>query len=161
MAAVLFCLSAVRNRATLAVRRCCRAALNLDSQLWDAAFVDSACASCHVAELQTGDDYPIAQFRNITIRPFTDLLLWNMGPALCADRDEANADRCQWRTAPLWGLRLQQQVSGHATFLHDGRATTLDEAIRLHGGDAQAARDAYANLSASRRMNLLLYLMSL
>ena len=127
----------------------------------EAAFVDSACASCHVAELQTGDDYPIAQFRNITIRPFTDLLLWNMGPALCADRDEANADRCQWRTAPLWGLRLQQQVSGHATFLHDGRATTLDEAIRLHGGDAQAARDAYANLSASRRMNLLLYLMSL
>ena len=127
----------------------------------EAAFVDSACASCHVAELQTGDDYPIAQFRNITIRPFTDLLLWNMGPALCADRDEGSADRCEWRTAPLWGLRLQQQVSGHSTFLHDGRATTLDEAIRLHGGDAQAARDAYANLSASRRMNLLLYLMSL
>ena len=127
----------------------------------ETAFLESACASCHVPVLQTGDQHPIAQFRNITIRPFTDLLLWNMGPALCADRDEGSADRCEWRTAPLWGLRLQQRVSGHATFLHDGRATTLDEAIRLHGGDARAARDAYANLSASRRMNLLLYLMSL
>ena len=134
-----------------------------DSDVLDGevAFMESGCASCHVPAMQTGDHHPVPQFRNITIRPFTDLLLWDMGPELCADSDEGSADRCEWRTAPLWGLRLQEPVTGHATFLHDGRATTPDEAIRLHGGDAQAAGDAYANLSATRRMNLLLYLMSL
>lgn len=127
----------------------------------EAAFMESGCASCHVPALQTGDHHPVPQFRNITIRPFTDLLLWNMGPELCADSDDGGGDRCEWRTAPLWGIRLQEQVTGHATFLHDGRASSLDEAIRLHGGDAQAARDAYSNLSATRRSNFLLYLMSL
>ena len=127
----------------------------------EAAFVELGCGTCHVPAMETGNDHPFPQFRNITIRPFTDLLLWDMGPELCASSDEGGADRCEWRTAPLWGIRLQEQVTGHATFLHDGRATTLDQAIRLHGGDAQAVREAYANLSASRRMNLLLYLRSL
>lgn len=135
----------------------------LDADILDgeAAFIESGCTTCHVPAMQTGEDHPVVQFRNIIIRPFTDLLLWDMGPELCAESDEGNADRCEWRTAPLWGLRLQEQVTGHATFLHDGRATTLDEAVRLHGGDAQAAREAYTDLSSTQRANLLLYLNSL
>ena len=127
----------------------------------EAAFRESGCVTCHLPSLQTGGDHPVPQFRNITIRPFTDLLLWDMGPDLCADSDEGRANRCEWRTAPLWGIRLQQRVTGHATFLHDGRATTLDAAIRWHGGDARASREAYTNLLTERRMNLLLYLQSL
>ncbi|MAI80257.1 MAG: hypothetical protein CL917_15015 [Deltaproteobacteria bacterium] len=127
----------------------------------EAAFVGSKCTQCHVPTIETGNDHPIAQFRNITIRPFTDLLLWDMGPELCAETGEGSAGPCEWRTAPLWGIRLQAQVTGHRTFLHDGRATSLDEAIRLHGGDAQAARDAYLSLPEIRRIYLLLYLLSL
>ena len=52
-------------------------------------------------------------------------------------------------------------VKGMAQSEGSSRKTTLDEAIRLHGGDAQAARDTYSDLSATRRMNLLLYLLSL
>ena len=89
----------------------------MDADILDgeAAFNESGCTTCHVPAMQTGDDHPVAQFRNIIIRPFTDLLLWDMGPELCAESDEGNADRCEWRTAPLWGLRLQEQVTGHAS----------------------------------------------
>ena len=127
----------------------------------ESAFMDSDCARCHRPAMQTGSDHPVLQFRDITIRPFTDLLLWDMGPALCAESDEGSADRCEWRTAPLWGLRLQEQVTGHASFLHDGRATSLDEAIRLHGGEARSARERYEELPEDRRFNLVLYLKSL
>ena len=84
-----------------------------------------------------------------------------MGEDLCADNDEGSADRCEWRTAPLWGIRLQEWVTGHATFLHDGRATTLDESILLHGGDAASVRTSYQELSDTRQKNLLLYLLTL
>ena len=135
----------------------------LDADVLDGegAFADSGCVKCHIPALETGGDHPFPQFRNITIRPFSDLLLWNMGPDLCAESDEGLADRCEWRTAPLWGIRLQEAVTGHATFLHDGRATHLDEAIRWHGGEALSAREAYEELPESRRQHLLLYLRSL
>ena len=127
----------------------------------EAVFVELGCNFCHVPTLPTGDSHPIEQFRNLTIRPFTDLLLWDMGPELCAESGEGAAGPCDWRTAPLWGLGLHERVTGHSTFLHDGRARTIDEAIRWHGGDALRSRDLYESLSDSRRMNLLLYLMSL
>ena len=57
-------------------------------------------------------------------------------------------------TAPLWGL------GSRGTFLHDGRATTADEAIRAHGGEATAAREAYLKLD-DRRSNLDLFLATL
>ena len=125
------------------------------------AFNNAGCDNCHIPEMQTGSSHPIVQFRNITIRPFTDMLLWDMGSELCADSGEGNATACEWRTAPLWGTRLQERVTGHATFLHDGRATTRDAAIRAHGGSAQRARDAYLGLSSSERDNLILYLRTL
>ena len=127
----------------------------------EAVFQQIGCAGCHIPQMQTGTDHPIQQFRNLTIRPFTDLLLWDMGPELCSEQGEGNAGPCEWRTAPLWGIRLQEWITGHATFLHDGRATTLEEAIQLHGGDAAAASIAYEQLPEEQRRNLLLYLLSL
>ena len=57
----------------------------------------------------------------------------------------------EWRTTPLIGFR--GQLPGHR-FLHDGRAATIDEAIRWHGGEAQTSRDAYMSLSASEKLDL-------
>ncbi|MFP6640469.1 MAG: di-heme oxidoredictase family protein, partial [Myxococcota bacterium] len=127
----------------------------------EGVFMASGCAECHVPELKTGSAHPFAQFHNITIRPFSDLLLWDMGPDLCAESGEGGAGPYEWRTAPLWGTRLQEQVTGHLSLLHDGRATTLDQAIRLHGGVARDAREAYLERSESERERLLLFLRSL
>jgi CxxC motif-containing protein (DUF1111 family) len=58
-------------------------------------------------------------------------------------------------TRPLWGLATT------APYLHDGRAPTVDDAIRLHGGEARAARDAYLALDESGRASIRVYLTSL
>ena len=52
--------------------------------------------------------------------------------------------------APLWGIGLTETVTGQASFLHDGRARTLLEAILWHGGEAQAARDRVAAAAEGR-----------
>ena len=57
----------------------------------------------------------------------------------------------EWRTAPLWGIGLAQEVDGKAAFLHDGRARTLMEAILWHGGEAQGARDSIVALDKAKR----------
>jgi CxxC motif-containing protein (DUF1111 family) len=65
------------------------------------------------------------------------------------------AGRLEWRTPPLWG------VGDSAPYLHDGRATTLDEAIRLHGGEAEASKSSYHRLPALEKLHLLKFLASL
>ena len=84
-----------------------------------------------------------------------------MGEGLADNRPEGDADGTEWRTAPLWGIGLTQQVSGHTQFLHDGRARDLTEAILWHGGEAQKSRDSFANLPQSTRDDLLAFLGSL
>ena len=49
----------------------------------------------------------------------------------------------------------------HAPFLHDGRAETLDEAIMMHGGEAAAIRDEYANLPQTDREDIIEFLEAL
>jgi CxxC motif-containing protein (DUF1111 family) len=93
--------------------------------------------------------------------PYTDLLLHDMGEGLADGRPEGVASGREWRTAPLWGIGLTAEVSGHTQFLHDGRARSLTEAILWHGGEAQAARDAFAALPAAERAALLAFLGSL
>ena len=67
----------------------------------------------------------------------------------------------EWRTAPLWGIGLTETVNGHTLFLHDGRARNINEAILWHGGEAQAARDAFAKLSKEDRERLIAFVNSL
>jgi len=67
----------------------------------------------------------------------------------------------EWRTAPLWGLGKSAGVAGGGSYLHDGRARTIDEAIRWHGGEAEDARAAYDELSGEDREALLEFLRSL
>lgn len=121
----------------------------------------SGCAACHRPAFVTHRlaDQPEQSFQ--LIWPYTDLLLHDMGEGLADHRPEARATGTEWRTAPLWGIGLTERVSGHATFLHDGRARSLLEAILWHGGEAEAARDRVVRMPVADRDALIRYLESL
>jgi CxxC motif-containing protein (DUF1111 family) len=123
-------------------------------------FADFGCASCHVPVLKTGD-HPIGAVANQTIHPYTDLLLHDMGDKLTDARTDFLATGLEWRTPPLWGIGLTQVVSPMATYLHDGRARTLAEAILWHGGEADAAREAFRMAARAERDALISFLETL
>ena len=111
------------------------------------------CGSCHVPSLMTGDN-PVAALRYRRVEAYTDLLLHDMG--------EERADVCfglatpsEFRTEPLMGLRFM------TAFLHDGQAKTIEQAIRLHDGEAAVTRDRFERLSPVKRAALLPFLESL
>ncbi|MGH7505455.1 MAG: di-heme oxidoredictase family protein, partial [Longimicrobiales bacterium] len=118
------------------------------------------CASCHVPELQTGPG-SIAALSHQPVRLYSDLLLHDMGEALADNRSDGDATGREWKTAPLWGLRVMRRfLNGDAFLLHDGRAHSVEEAIVLHGGEADGARRAFEGLSAAERAALLDFLES-
>ncbi|WP_343628475.1 di-heme oxidoredictase family protein [Roseateles sp.] len=121
------------------------------------------CAACHTAEMKTGNTHPFAELRNQTIRPFTDLLLHDMGPALADNLPEGQAQGAMWRTSPLWGIGYTDKVQASVPvgYLHDGRARTLTEAILWHGGEAEKSRQRFEQLSKMDRDALLAWLKSL
>ena len=119
------------------------------------------CVACHKPSFTTGEVEGQPQLSNQLIWPYTDLLLHDMGEGLADGRPEGEADGREWRTAPLWGIGLTEIVSGHTLLLHDGRARNVEEAILWHGGEAQAARDAYAGLPQAERDALLAFVNSL
>jgi len=123
-------------------------------------FRDFGCAACHVPTLVTGDAAR-AELAHQTIHPYTDLLLHDVGDALTDARRDFTAAGTEWRTAPLWGIGLVQVVQPGATFLHDGRARTLAEAILWHGGEAQAAREAFRLAAQPERDALISFLQTL
>ena len=124
-------------------------------------FNDIQCASCHIPKIQTGSLYPILAFRNQTIRPYTDLLLHDMGADLSDNAPDFLANGNEWRTQPLWGIGLINTVNGHTKLLHDGRARNITEAVLWHGGEAQAAKVKFKQLSTSDRNSLLEFIQSL
>ena len=118
-------------------------------------FTTVGCASCHVPTLRTGD-HPVRALAHQDVTLYSDLLLHDMGDALADNRPDGDATGREWRTTPLWGLRLMRRfLNGDAFLLHDGRARTVEEAILLHGGEAQGARDAFAALTPAQRAALL------
>jgi len=124
-------------------------------------FTEVGCVACHLPEWRTGNDSPIAAFRGATIRPYTDLLLHDMGEALADDRPEPGAEPREWRTPPLWGIGLVQVVTPDARFLHDGRAATIEEAVLWHGGEAERSRRLFMGLDRRERAALLAFVGSL
>ncbi len=131
-----------------------------DGSEGEALFRSTGCATCHVEELQTGD-HEITALAHQTIHPYTDLLLHNMGFDLADGRPDFLASGTEWRTAPLWGLGVSQTVLPYSTFLHDGRARTIEEAILWHGGEAERSKEQFRVLPASGRQALLAFLRSL
>ena len=157
--------------------------LSSEAQDGQELFAHIGCADCHIPSLTTTSpmltysfpevptdptanvfysvdlrDYPTffeeADQGGIMVPLFADLKRHDMGPELAESFGEELA--AQFTTARLWG------VADTAPYLHDGRALTLTEAITLHGGEAQAARDAFVDtLDAQEKETLLSFLRSL
>lgn len=123
-------------------------------------FASANCIACHISNFRTGN-HEISALANQTIHPYTDLLLHDMGEGLADHRPDFQAAGTEWRTAPLWGIGLTQTVLPYSSYLHDGRARTLEEAILWHGGEAEASREAFRNLPESDRTALIQFLRSL
>jgi CxxC motif-containing protein (DUF1111 family) len=126
-----------------------------------ALFHSSGCAGCHHPRFTTGKVDGQPQLSGQLIWPYSDFLLHDMGAGLADGRPEGVASGTEWRTPPLWGIGLTEVVSGHGFLLHDGRARSTEEAILWHGGEAQAARDAYAALAPEERAALIKFVNSL
>ncbi|WP_458370389.1 di-heme oxidoreductase family protein [Pseudomonas fluorescens] len=124
-------------------------------------FYQAGCQSCHTPKYTTAANAAEPELANQVIRPYSDLLLHDMGDGLADNRSEFQASGRQWRTPPLWGIGLTQAVSGHTQFLHDGRARNLLEAVLWHGGEATAAQQQVLSFNAEQRAALLAFLNSL
>ena len=109
-------------------------------------FADANCSGCHV---------PTLAGPRGTLPLYSDLLIHDMGDGMADGVAQGVATGSEFRTQPLWG------VAAGAPYLHDGSADTIDQAIRLHGGEATASRDAYLDLGEAERGDLLAFLDSL
>lgn len=124
-------------------------------------FTTIGCSKCHRPEMKTGNS-PIAAIANKAFYPYSDLLLHDMGTTLDDGYTEGSAKTYEWRTPPLWGLGLSKNSQGGQYFLmHDGRARSIDEAILLHGGEANQIRNNYQSLTADEKTKLIQFLESL
>jgi CxxC motif-containing protein (DUF1111 family) len=131
-------------------------------------FKTIGCSNCHATDAVTGANHPFAELRNQDIKPYSDLLLHDMGPELADDSKRAASDDAsappaasEWRTPPLWGTGLLATVNGHTGLLHDGRAANVLEAVLWHGGEAEATRNRVTQLAAEDRAALVAFVMSL
>lgn len=108
----------------------------------------------------TDGEHPKIEPQNLlrtayNVELFSDLKRHDMGRALATPRAVQGVPASVFLTRPLWGL------ADTAPYLHDGRAPTVHDAIRLHGGEGQAARDAYLALPERDRAALRVFLLSL
>jgi len=134
------------------------------------------------------DAQPIELLSAQTIFPYTDLLLHDMGGSCAVTRETVDQQSCtsgpeclyvqrcqgladdliqgdasgtEWKTPPLWGIGLVQTVNPNSTFLHDGRARTIEEAILWHEGEALASKNNFMQLTEIERQQLLAFVESL
>lgn len=124
-------------------------------------FSTLGCVNCHSPSYTTGNSSPVAALNGVSIRPYSDFLLHDMGEELSDNRPDFMASGREWRTQPLWGLGLIRTVNGHSFLLHDGRARNITEAIMWHGGEAESARNKFSSLTVTQRAALLSFLESL
>jgi len=117
-------------------------------------FVSVGCAACHTPSMRTGNS-PVAALRNQNVPLFSDLLIHDMGDQLADGMVMGQASGRQWRTAPLWGLSKRKFL------LHDGRATSIEQAILLHGGEGIPSVNRLRRLSVRDQNALLAFLGSL
>ncbi len=124
-------------------------------------FAQIGCASCHIPEMQSGPS-PIDALAFKPVRLYSDLLLHDMGPALADNFPEGEATGTEWRTTPLWGLGIVENVLGGTPFyLHDGGTSDLVEVIALHLGEAESASNRFFALPQNQQDALIAFLKSL
>lgn len=127
----------------------------------EALFNQIGCTSCHVPTFTTSaSDIEALSYQEF--HPYSDFLLHDMGTLLDDGYPEGSAQSSEWRTPPLWGLGLAKDSQGGQLFLlHDGRATTIKEAITFHGGEAESRRTAFFGLSEQEQDQIIKFLESL
>ena len=91
----------------------------------------------------------------VNVPLYSDLLLHEILPAGTAGIEDGRAEQGEFRTPPLWGL------SATAPYMHNGMADTIDEAIRMHDGEAAGVAAAYSDLDETDRSSLIDFLESL
>jgi CxxC motif-containing protein (DUF1111 family) len=118
----------------------------------EAVFEAIGCASCHVPLLHTAAaSHPLFDRKPVPL--FSDLLLHDVGTG--DGIPQASALPNEIRTPALWGLRVRRPL------LHDGSASTAEDAILRHGGEALRSRQRFEALTAPQRGALLAFLNSL
>jgi CxxC motif-containing protein (DUF1111 family) len=120
----------------------------------EALFLEVGCASCHLPSLTSGDA-SVAPLARQVVPLYSDLLLHDLGPKLADGIREGEAGAAEFRTSPLWVLRLR------SSYLHDGRARTLRQAIVLHDGEAREVKRRFVTLREADREALFAFLASL
>jgi len=130
-----------------------RGPVGATQQAGSVLFGQIGCTDCHTPALETGPS-TIAALSQVTFSPYSDFLLHDMG-TLGDGYPQNQAGPTEMRTAPLWGLRFE------TTFLHDGRAATVNAAILAHDGQAKASRNKFAALKATQQTSVLAFLNSL
>lgn len=124
-------------------------------------FQSVQCAACHTPTLTTGYS-PIKSLSFKEFHSYTDLLLHDMGPGLDDGFTEGNVETSEWRTPPLWGIGLSANSQGGQMFLlHDGRASSIEEAIEMHGGEANNSKARYLSLAPEEKSQLIKFINSL
>ncbi|MBR9991178.1 MAG: hypothetical protein KFH98_15560 [Gemmatimonadetes bacterium] len=116
-------------------------------------FTQIGCTACHTPTMRTGPS-DVPALSNKTVQLYSDLLLHDMGPKL-SNVCGYDASPQELRTTMLMGLHYRSM------FMHDGRAFDLRDAILEHGGEAQAARDAFERLLWIHQEYLVIFLRSL
>ena len=116
-------------------------------------FATTGCTQCHTPMLKTGSN-PVAALNYKEVWLYSDLLLHNMG-SLGDGIVQETATGKDFRTPPLWG------ASFSAPYLHDGRAPTIDAAIRAHDGEGRLVKERYQKLPATQQKLLTDFVLSL
>ena len=116
-------------------------------------FATTGCTQCLTPMLKTGSN-PVAALNYKEVWLYSDLLLHNMG-SLGDGIVQETATGKDFRTPPLWG------ASFSAPYLHDGRAPTIDAAIRAHDGEGRLVKERYQKLPATQQKLLTDFVLSL
>lgn len=128
-------------------------ALTASAASGQTVFQQIGCALCHTPTMLTAAN-AVPPLNNQTVRLFSDLLLHDMGSLNDGIAQGAATGR-EMKTAPLWGLKARP------TWLHDGRARTIDAAIIAHDGEGAISRTRFQQLSNTQRQQLLDFLNNL
>ena len=138
-----------------------RGPISAEVKRGETLFQQAQCGVCHVPTIRTGAS-PVPSLSNVDAHLYSDLLIHDMGPGLADNRPDGDATGQEWRTTPLWGLRLVPDfLGGKAFYMHDGLSTTLHDAIVRHGGEAEASRNAYSALDQADQDAMIAFLESL
>jgi hypothetical protein len=107
------------------------------------------------SENDDGSGHPTIKIPNrqsFFIRNFyADMKRHDIGPAFYERNYDGTLQR-EFMTEPLWG------VGSSPPYGHDGRSVNLREVILRHGGEAQASRNSFANMSETQQDQIIKFL---